>query len=209
MSERKKAVKKEIKSNIRSISILIISLVLINLDISIAKALDFTENDRIIWALDLGIYNGIVGIIFSIIGYFFKERKLYVEVSILNKKEDINELTINGKEPEKIYVKIHIKGKYKKLSTPIVIFFPHWIDFQTKPKPYLRVIEDENKCLIDLEYLISKKENIMLTESITFDVINNSDEKNEDLIEAQWNLDRFTKFFKVDIENKGIKIRSK
>lgn len=209
MSERKKEIKKQIGTNIRTISILIISLILINSNISIAKFLNFTKNDKIIWQLDLGIYNAILGIIFSIVYYFFKERKLYVEVSILNKKEDVNVLTINNGNPEQIKVNMHIKGKYKDLSAPIVIFFPHWLDVQTKSKPYLRFVEDENKCLIDLNYLISKKCNISLTESITFDIISNTDEKNEDLVEAQCNLGFFTKFFFVDIESKGIKIRNK
>lgn len=106
-------------------------------------------------------------------------------------------------------MKLNVEGKYKKFSSKIEIYFPHWIDVQTKPRPFLSFDEDNNTYLIDLESLILNKENISLTESITFDVLKNTDEKNKDLIEAKLKLGLFTKFFKVALENKGIKIKSK
>lgn len=209
MADKKKEIKSEIKRNLRSLAILIIVMTLIYFDVSITKLLNFTEDKKIIWTLDFGIYNILVSMLFSVIYYFYKGAKLHIKIDILNKKEDTNEITIRGENPEEIYVKLNVEGKYKKFSSKIEIFFPHWIDVQTKPKPYLSFDEDKNTCLIDLESLILNKENISLTESITFDVLKNTDEKNEDLIEAKLKLGLFTKFSKVVLENKGIKIKSK
>ncbi|MED4402074.1 hypothetical protein [Metabacillus fastidiosus] len=208
MADKKQEIKSEIKRNLRTIAILIIVIALIYLDISITKLLNFTEDKKIIWTLDFGIYNILVSMLFSVVYYFYKGAKLQIKIDILNKKEDTNEITIR-ENPEEIYVKLNVEGKYKKFSPKIEIFFPHWIDVQTKPKPYLSFDEDKNTCLIDLESLILNKENIALTESITFYVLKNTDEKNQDLIEAKLKLGLFTKFFKVVLENKGIKIKSK
>ncbi|WP_332633124.1 hypothetical protein [Halalkalibacter flavus] len=208
MADKKEEIKSEIKRNLRTIAILIIVIILIYFDISITKLLNFTEDKKIIWTLDFGIYNILVSMLFSVVYYFYKGAKLQIKIDILNKKEDTSEITIR-ENPEEIYVKLNVEGKHKKFSSKIEIFFPHWIDVQTKPKPYLSFDEDKNTYLIDLESLILNKENISLTESITFDVLKNTDEKNKDLIEAKLKLGLFTKFFKVVLENKGIKIKSK
>ncbi|MGJ9386102.1 hypothetical protein [Salipaludibacillus sp. CF4.18] len=207
MADKKEEIKSEIKRNLRYIAILIIVIIFIYFDISITKLLNFTDK-KIIWTLDFGIYNILVSMFFSVVYYFYKGAKLHIKIDILNKKEDTNEITIGG-NPEEIYMQLNVEGKYKKFSSKIEIYFPHWIDVQTKPKPYLSFDEDKNTYLIDLESLILNKENISLTESITFDVLKNSDEKNIDLIESKLKLGLFTKFFKVGLENKGIKIKSK
>ncbi|KRE04418.1 hypothetical protein ASE46_27510 [Bacillus sp. Root239] len=208
MANKKEEIKSELKRNLRNIAILIIVISLINLGVSTAKIINFTEDKKIIWTLDLGILNILVSMIFSVIYYFYKGAKLQVKIDILNKKEDTSEITLRDK-PEQIYTKLNVEGRYRKLGSKIEIAFPHWIDVQIKPKSYLAFDEDKNTCFIDLESLISNKDNISLTESITFDVINNHDEKNEDLIEAKLKLGWFSKFFKIGIENKGIKIKSK
>lgn len=208
MANKKEEIKSELKKNLRSIAILLLVILLINLGVSIAKIMNFTEDKKIIWTLDFGVLNILVSMIFSIIYYFYRGAKLQINIDILNKKEDTNEITIR-EDPEKIYVKLNIEGKYRKVSSNIGIFFPHWIDVQTKPKPYLSFDEDKNTYFINLESLIKNKDNISLTESITFDIIKNEDEKNEDLIEAKLPLGIFAKFFKVGLENKGIKIKGK
>lgn len=210
MANKKEEIKKEINRNLRSVAILIIVITLIYFDISIAKYLKFTEDSKIIWTLDFGIYNALVSMIFSVVYYYLKDSKLKIEINILNQKEDTNEITLRDSEkPEKIYVKLHVEGKYRKVSSKVEVFFPHWIDVQTKPKPYLSLDENKNTCLIDLESLILNKENVFLTESITFDIIKNDDEKNIDLVEAKLDLDFFTKYFKVNLKREGIKIQSK
>lgn len=208
MADKKEEIKKEIYRNIRSIAILAIVITFIYRDFSIAKYLNFTEDKRIIWALDFGIYNSLISILFSVIFYYFKDRKLQVEIDILNKKEDTNEITLR-EDPEEIYVKIHVEGKYKKISPKIEIVFPKWLVVQTKPKPYLSLDEDKNTCLIDLESLITGRENVCLTKSITFDIINDEPEKNTDLIEPKLELSYLTKYLKVNLQRKGIKIQSK
>ncbi|MFD9275321.1 hypothetical protein NX819_14715 [Bacillus subtilis] len=208
MNERKKQVKKELKANIRTITILAISLFLINKGISISTLINFTDNDKIKWTLDLGVYTFVLNFIFSLLIYLYLDNKLYCEVSLLNKKEEFNELTIRDTDPEDIFLKIELKGKCRKLKRRMEICFPHWLDPQVKPRPYLEYIEDENKYLIDLNYFMGSKENVTLKESITFNVLKNSDEKNEELIEASLKVSPFKKLI-VGFECKGIRIKLK
>lgn len=211
MANKKEEIKSEVKKNIRSIAILIIVLALICYNFSLAKLFNFTENQRIIWAFDVGIYNILVSMLFSFIYYFYRGRKLQINIDILNKKEDTDGITLRGENPEEIYVQLNIEGRHKKFSSKMEISFPHWLDVQIKQNSYsyLSFDEDQNICLIDLEKLLLNKENVSLTESITFDIIKNSDEKNEDLVEAKLELGLFTKLFLVGLENKGIKIKTK
>ncbi|MGP4073232.1 hypothetical protein ACTWQB_11835 [Piscibacillus sp. B03] len=184
-AEVKKEVKKEIRSNLRAMSILVISLILINFDISIAQYFNLGDNPRIKWTLDFGIFSSIIGIIFSVIHYFYVAKKLYIDINIVNKIEDINKITIQGDKTVVISLKLAIKGKFKDLASPVIIYFPDWLDFQTKPKPYIEVVESENKCLIHLNKLIANKDNIDLDKVINFDLMGNAEEEDTDLIEAQ------------------------
>ncbi|MCU5582469.1 hypothetical protein OCF65_18705 [Bacillus toyonensis] len=208
MADKKEEIKKEINRNLRSIAILIIVIGLIYFDISIAKYLNFTQDPKIIWALDFGIYNSLISMIFSVVYYILKDKKLQVEINILNKKEDTNEITLR-ENPEEIYVKLHVEGKYKKVSSKIEIVFPDWLEVQVRPNSYVSFNDEKNMCLIDLESLISQKENICLTKSVTLDIINNEPEKNTDLIEPKLAISFWAKFFKIDLQKKGIKIQSK
>ncbi|UAT31986.1 hypothetical protein K7T73_07135 [Bacillus badius] len=208
MGSKKEDIKKEILSNVRNIIILILAIILIYFDISIAKSLGFTEDKRIVWALDFGIYNSLISVTFSVVNYFIRQKKLYINVELLNKEEDVNEITLK-ETPKEIYVKIQIEGTRKNIPSNMQLIFPHWVDFQTKPQPYLTINDTENKCLIDINYFISNKDNISLTTSITFDVISNDDEKNEELMESKLKLGFLAKCFRIQLQNKGIKIRNK
>ncbi|UJA34298.1 hypothetical protein [Bacillus velezensis] len=211
MSEKRKQVKKEVLAALRNIFILIISIFFICTNLSIAKFFDFTDDPRIIWTVDIGIYNGILQIIFSIASYLINEKRLNIGVNIINKKEDSNELTIiSDDSADKICLKINIKGKWRKLSGDLNIFFPHWLDIQTKSVPFLKIIDSENKCIIDLNNLMSSTTGYCnLKRSITFDILRNSDENNEDFIQANLNMSIFNKLFAIKFKNEGIKIKSK
>lgn len=211
MSEKRKHLNKEILAALRNISILIISILFIYKDLSIAKFFNFTDDPRLIWAVDIGVYNGILQIAFSIASYLINEKRLNISVFIINKKEDSNELTIRSDDSaEKICVKINIKGKCRKLSGDLNINFPYWLDIQTKSAPYLKIIDSENKCVIDLNNLMSSTAGYCeLTRPITFDILRNSDENNEDLIQANLNMSNFYKLFVIKFKNEGIKIKSK
>jgi hypothetical protein len=202
------AVKQEIKKNIRAIVILVISLLLIYFNVSVVNFFHLTIDSKIKWALDIGIYNSLLNIIFSLFDYWLNGRKLKIKVEILNKNENINELTIRDENPRDIVVKINVQGKTKKKKLKfLVISFPHWIDFQNKPKSYLDTNEVENICSIDLNKIITQQGNVQLTESITFSLLSNSDDHNEALIEAQLKHGKFDKIFKLHFENQGIKVR--
>lgn len=211
MDEAKKEIKKEFKKNARAISILLISLIIINLNISIADHLNLGGNSRIKWTLDFGIYNALLSITFSIIYYLFISKKLFIKAVLLNKREENNEVTILGDQPGEIFLELTIKGKYQLVSNPIEIIFPHWIDVQCKGKPYMDIIDKGtvNKCLIHLDKLIIKKDNIDLVEVINIDLIGNSDEKNKELLVPQIKVPWKFKIFKLNFKNKGIKVKRK
>lgn len=208
MVRDKENIKKEIKSALRNISILLISLILINCGLSIASFFNFTDK-RIVWTLDYGFFSILLSVIYTIIHYFLNRRKLFIEIDIQNKQEEINQITINHKEHAQINLKIHMNGEYKKLTKPVVLTFPFWIDFQTKPKPYIKEIEDQNKCEIDIDYLIKSKEKVYLNEPIIFDIISNDDDKRDDLIEVNFPYSLYQRFFHIHIKSVGIKIKNK
>lgn len=208
MLDKKKELKSEVNKNIRTIVIVALSILLISSGFSLAKILNISNDPKVIWGFDFGIYNAIFSIIVSVITYIVRLRKLFIQVEILHKKEDVNEIKLT-EDPEEIYVKIQIQGSYKKILTPLQIKFPHWIDPQSKPKPYLTFNESDNIFLLDLEKLISGSKNIDKSESITIDIISNTDEKNTDLVESQMDIGFIRKWFSIDFENKGIKIKRK
>jgi membrane protein implicated in regulation of membrane protease activity len=208
MVRDKENIKKEIKSALRNISILLLSLILINCGLSIASIFKFTEI-RIVWTLDYGFFSILLSVLFTIIHYFMNRKKLYIVIDIQNKKEEINQITINDKDHAQINMKVHIDGEYRKLSKPVVVTFPYWIDFQLKPKPYIKELEDQNKCEIDLDYLIKNKKKVLLNETITFDIISNDSDKRDDLIEVNFPYSVWQKLFQVHTKSVGIKIKNK
>ncbi|MGG4548358.1 hypothetical protein ABER02_11250 [Rossellomorea marisflavi] len=208
MVRDKEVLKKEIRSALRNVSILILSLVIINLGFSIASLFKFTDK-RLIWTLDYGFYSIVLSVLFTIIHYRFLQKKLIIDVNIQNKKEEINQITINDDEYGEINIKLHISGKYKKISKPLEIIFPYWIDFQLRPKPYITEYDDENRCEIDLNYLVKQKKNVSLNETISFEVISNQSGKQDDVIEAVCNFNLFQKVMHFHIKNQGIKIKNK
>lgn len=208
MVKDKEILKKEIRSAIRNIGILITSLILINLGFSVSYLFKFTDQ-RVIWTLDYGFYSIVLSVLFTIIHYSILQKKLFIDVNIQNKKEEINQITINDKEYGEINIKLHIKGKYKKLDKPFEIIFPYWIDFQLRPKPYIKEFADENRCEINLDYLINMKKNVSLNETITFDIISNEPGKQDDVIEAVFGYSFYQKVINLHIKNQGIKIKNK
>lgn len=208
MVKDKEIIRKEIKSAIRNISILLISLVIINLGFSIASLFNFTE-DRLVWTIDYGFFSIVLSVLFTIIHYCLIQKKLFIEVNLQNKKEEINKITITHTEFAEIKLMLHIKGEYKKLSKPIIIVFPYWIDYQLKPKPYIKEYDDENKCEIDLDYLIKNKKDILLNETIIFDIISNIPGEQDDVIKVLINYGYFKEFFLLHIKNQGIIIKNK
>lgn len=207
MVRDKEILKKEIKSALRNISILLISLIIINFGFSLASLFKF-EDQRTVWTLDYGFYSICLSVLFTIVHYFFLQKKLFIEVSIKNKKEEMDQITINDKEYGEISVNIHIKGKYKELSKPFDIIFPYWIDYQLRTKPYIKDITEENRCEIDLNYLINQKKNISLNETITIDIISNEPGKQDDIIEAVFKYNFYHKLVNFHINNRGIKIKN-
>ncbi|PFZ73689.1 hypothetical protein COL72_08430 [Bacillus toyonensis] len=208
MLDKKKEMKNEIKKNLKNIVVLGLAVLLINLNVSITTMMNFTTNSKIIWTLDLGIYSALFSMILSIINYFVKVQKLHINVELLSKPEDVNELKI-GEEPRAIRLKITLDGKCREILEPLEVNFPEWLDVQCKPSRYLIFNETSNKAIIDLNHLLAQKEYIKKTESITFDLIANSEEKNEELVDADFRIKWYKKWFSINFESKGIHIKVK
>ncbi|MDI4570443.1 hypothetical protein [Bacillus altitudinis] len=206
MNETKKQIKKELLTNIRTILTLVLSLIFINQGWSIAEFLWFTKNEKIAWTLDLALYTFLINVIISLCKII--TFRLDCEVSILNKKENFSAITVKEANPEKIFIELKLEGKPIKLKNNLEIAFPHWLDIQVTPKPYLTFKENENKYLIDLNYFIDHKQNIKLTEKLTFDIIKSSDEENEEVVEPFIKVSLFKKpFFRFKCKGITIKLR--
>lgn len=206
MNERKKQTKKELLNYFRTILTLVISLFLINQGFSITE--NFTENEKIEWTLDLALYTFLINGIISLCKIY--TIALNCEVSILNKKEKFNGITMRGEVPEKILLELKLEGKPMKLKNKLEVAFPHWLDIQESslPKPYLTFLENENKFLIDLNYFMDHKQNINLIENLTFDIIRNSEEANEEVVEPHIKMIFFKKlFFRFKCKGITIKLR--
>ena len=208
MLDKKKEMKKEIQKNLKNIVVLGLAVILINLNISITTWMNFTENQKIIWTLDLGIYSALFSIIFSVINYLVKLQKLHINVELLNKPEDVNELKI-GENPRSIRLKITLEGKCREISAPLEVKFPEWLDVQFKPSKYREFDTEHNKVSIDLNYLLAQKKYIKKTDSITFDLIANSEEKNEELVDVDFKIKWYRKWFSINFESNGIHIKVK
>ncbi|UAK17541.1 hypothetical protein [Sporolactobacillus terrae] len=208
MNSRKKILKQELLKTCRNFSILLISLILIHYGWSISFILGWNSTDKESWSLDIGAFNLILSAIFSLIYFFYRLCKLHIVINIINKKENSNSITLVNQKNDQICVKIQIIGRRKKLA-PIIIYFPDWLDVQVKRQSYIEFYQDENKCMIDLEQLITKQKNINQTRLITLDIINNTDDENAELIEAQCRMNWFQKLFQIEFDNCGINIKNK
>ncbi|MER1260604.1 hypothetical protein NQS41_10065 [Bacillus sp. C3(2022)] len=205
MIEETKQIKKELKTYIRPFAVLFLSLKLINSGFSISYLTNFSDNDKIIWTLDLATYTLLINILFTCFKLLYLKYRLHCEVHILNKKEEFNEITLRDTTPADISVKIDLKGRRWDFKNKLEICFPSWLDTQVKPTPYIQ--EEQNKYLIDLNHFTSSKY-VKCTESITFNVIKNTDENNTALVEAYLKINWLKRLF-LGFESKGIRIKLK
>src|SRR5690625_354649 len=199
MIDSKKSVKRELNRNIRSISILIIVIVFLYFEWSITGLLRLELSERLIWAIDFSVYSALLSIIFSIIYYLSIRNKVYIKAEILNQKEESSSITLNSDMPERVRLVIDIEGKSRFIPSELKIALPHWIDIQPKPKPYVFDQNENNICIIDINYLIKDKVNVKLTDSITIDLIRNTDEENKEAVEAVLELGLFTRLFFIKL----------
>lgn len=206
MNERKETVKKEVINNAKVIFSLCITLILINYDISIANQFKSIEDEKIKWALDFGIYNAILGILFTYLLFKVNKNKLYINIEILSKSDGSNVIKLN-ENPKKVYIKLKLTGAKPRKCNKIEIIFPHWVDFQIKPKNFIQTDENNNRCYIDIEYLINNRNEVYLTEEISIDLISNTVEGNEDIIQSNINRSFFDKVRRINFTKKDIKIK--
>lgn len=207
MFDKKDAMKQEVKRNIRSLLILIIVVSILYKEWSIIRLLNINMPERMAWALEFGAYSAICSIIFSIISYCVIIRKLFIRIEIINQKEKLGSITLNDESYERINIKIDVEGKKKNVPSEIKIVFPYWLDIQLEPKPYIREEVERNICYIDINYLIRNKDKIKLTEYVPIDLIKNTDEKNQERVNATIELGIRNKLFKIDYKSKGIDIQ--
>lgn len=207
MLNRRESIKREILTNIKSVSILIIVIILLYNGFSITKLLNRELTDELAWALDFGIYNAVLGILYSVIYYQYLKNKILIKTELLNKKDESNSIILDNEQPQSIMLKICIEGKKRHIPENIKVVFPHWVDIQLKPQRYIK--EERNTVLIDVNYLIDNRNTIESTNKITIDLIRVTDETNQENVKPWLELGYLDKFTKIDYIYKGINIRVK
>lgn len=202
MNDANKELKKELVEQIKKIVILVISLLLILKGVSIAGFFKNITNEKIQWALDFGVFNALIGIIWAIFSYKIKSEKMSISVKITDFKNKSNVINLN-KSNGKIKVELKIIGKAKKKNPVINIVFPSWTDIQLKDKEYLDIDYENSKIKIDISSLVKNKRNYDITEPITIDLISSADEKDStDFSECYLEKEKFL----IDFQKTEIKI---
>ncbi len=207
MNDKKEAVKKEVINNIKVIFSLCITLLLINNNISIANLIKSIDNERIKWTLDFGIYNAILSSSFTWIIFKLNQKKLYIDLRIISKDDGSNIIKLDG-NPKEINIKLKLLGSKPKKFNKVEVIFPYWVDFQIKPKRFIQTDENNNRCYIDIEYLINNRKELNFTEEISIDLISNTDEKNEDIIQSTINSNFIDKLINTNFTNTDITIKN-
>lgn len=179
---KKEDFKKELYSYFKNFTVLLMVSMPLALGISVTKSLTKIEEKRVIWFIDLGIYNLIALIIVSVVVYWFNSKKTKLNISIHYTKERLRELKINSKKNKRIIIEVNIDGNYKNLPEKIVIIFPKWIDTQAKKSKDLIFIDSENKFEIDLLEMINDTGKITEKRNFEIDLIGNEEVNNFVLI---------------------------
>lgn len=209
--DKKSILKNELISNLRSISILLLVVFSLYKGLSITEFLKLRLNDDLAWAIDFSIYSALLSIIYSCIHYlihlFIKQRMININVEIINLNERSSSIILRDRDNESVEIKMHIEGKYRHIPKDIKIVFPYWVDIQPRPKPYIKESNDTSNLLfIDINYLIQNKQCIDLTESITVDLIANSDEDNKESVKAILDVNKFNEIFRINFSSEKIYI---
>ncbi|WP_068983848.1 hypothetical protein [Lysinibacillus xylanilyticus] len=179
---KKEDLKKELFSYFKNFTVLLLVSIPLSLGISVTKSITKIEDKRVIWFIDLGIYNLIALIIVSFVVYWFISKRTKLTISIHYTKERLRELKINSKKNKRIIFEVNIEGNYKDLPEKIIIVFPNWIDTQPKRSKDLIFNDSENKYEIDLLKMINDTGKITEKRNFEIDLIGNEDVNNFVLI---------------------------
>ncbi|GEL76580.1 hypothetical protein [Tenuibacillus multivorans] len=138
------------------------------------------DNSRLVWTLDIAVFNLIVSTAFTLLYIIYSFYKAEINVSVKNKVEGVNKLTLDPLGYAKIFCEFKLIGKSKKFNNCFIrLSFPSWITPQVDQEPFLNFDEGKNQILIDLEKLLSRQ-NFNNTEgSIPIMVISNSSRYNK------------------------------
>lgn len=175
---KKEDFNKELYSYLKNLTVLLLVSIPLSLGISVTKKITKIEDKRVIWFIDLGIYNFIALIIVSIVVYWFISKKTKLTISIHYTKEKLRELKINSKKNKSIIIEVNIDGNYESLPEKIIIIFPKWIDTQAKKSEDLIFKDSENKYEIDILKMFYDTGRITEKRNFEIDIIGNEEVNN-------------------------------
>lgn len=206
---KKEDLNKELYSYLKNFTVLLLVSIPLSLGVSITKSITKIEDKRVIWFIDLGIYNFIALLIVSIVVYWFISKKTKVAISVHYTKERLRELKINSKKNKRIIIEVNIDGNYESLPEKIIIIFPKWIDTQAKSSEDLTFNDSENKYEIDILKMINDTGKITEKRNFEIDIIGNEEVNNfvlinPTIISSKRHIMTFIKKdgLKIDLEGK-------
>lgn len=206
MNRRKIA--KGIKNKLIDTLVVLTSGLLIYWNISFVSYF-IKDNEKLIWMLDIALFNLIVSVCFSILIYFYISNRTEIFISIKSKSEDVNKISLEHQIHREIYIEIKIKGKSRLVNENVSVSFPRWVNAQTKPQDYIEFNNEINGFLIDLSKIAQSQKTIDVQDTVTILLITNtSDYKSSKVTIEKDPISIFKKlYFKVYSE--GIEIINK
>ncbi len=210
MTELKKDIEKEFRNYLKNLIVLIFTIIPLYFEISLAEKFINSQNDKLLWFMDLGIYNFIFSIIVSTIMYFYSSLKTTIDIKLFYTEDKLKNVKIKHNENKKIILEITAKGKRENIPAEIVLNYPDWLDMQIKGRPYLTSLDEHNQYVFNLKKMFNQQKEINQTKEIAIDLIGNgnAEEKNKieiipELIKGNRNPLRRIKFQGLKIEIKG------
>lgn len=205
---KKDEFKKELYTYIKNFIVLLLVSIPLSLSFSLTKLIFKIENEKVIWFIDLGIYNFIALLLVSYINYKIQSKRTNLVIKCYYSKEKFKKIILNCTENKSIFLEISIEGFIEKIPEKITLKFPDWVDAQTKRKNYLTIFDNENKYEVNLRELFNDTGKITQKRTIQFDLIGNETLNQSALIDPKIseNKNRIMTSVKkeaLDIELKG------
>jgi len=209
MNEKKEEIMKELKSYLKTFTILILSGIPLYYELSFVKSAFKIENERLIWLLDLGFYTLIFSILLSCVLYFYNINRTNIKVKLYYTEEKLSTVTLENKGNKSIILEISIKGNRSHIPDKIILNYPEWLDVQVKGSNYTTAMDSDNQYHFDLQKMVSKQKDTQMTKYIPIDILGVSEEKNDIKIIPELTKMDFNKRVSMSIKIKGLKISLK
>jgi len=209
MSEKKEEAFKDIKGYLKNFIILFLCGIPLYFELSIARLFFKTQNEKIIWLIDLGFYNMIFSIIVALIIYFSTNKRTNLNIKLYHTDDKLSNVSLENHISKTVYLEITVKGDRNNIPDKIVINYPNGLDLQIKGANYLKSEDSLNQYHFDLQKMFNKQKSIDLTQIIPIDITGYSEAKSEiTIIPEIAKMELKLRLF-LNIKLKGLKIKFK